>query len=127
MTTVHTSGPIFDHSVHGLAARMCEEMEQELADEGERLVNAELPRVFRNETGFYQSHIRQEPEGAGIMVSDGGQIVYGPWLEGVGSRNSPKTRFPGYSTFRRMAQRLRGKARVQVEPIVNRWVDRMGG
>jgi hypothetical protein len=33
--------------------------------------------------------------------------VYGPWLEGVGSRNFPVTRFRGYHAFRVAAQELK--------------------
>ena len=34
---------------------------------------------------------------------DDGNVVYGPWLEGTGSRNQT-TRFKGYASFRRTAQ-----------------------
>jgi hypothetical protein len=38
-------------------------------------------------------------------VHDDG-VIYGPWLEGTGSRNAPVTRFPGYGSFRRASQQL---------------------
>jgi hypothetical protein len=37
-------------------------------------------------------------------------VVYGPWLEGVGSRNAPTTRFPGYHTFQLVSQKIDGEA-----------------
>jgi len=41
------------------------------------------------------------------LITDGG-VVYGPWLEGVGSRNEV-TRFKGYSSFRKTRDWLGGK------------------
>jgi len=50
-------------------------------------------------------------------VHDSG-IVYGPWLEGVGSRNYPVTRFKGYSTFRKVRQEIERKAPRMLTPDV---------
>lgn len=124
-TTVTVSGPLFDGGADGIIDRMCRDIEQAVADEGEQMVRAELPRVLQNPTGRYQSGITTEPAGAGIDVTDGG-IIYGPWLEGVGSRNAPTTRFAGYSTFRRTAQALDARAERIAEPIVARTVRSLG-
>lgn len=42
-------------------------------------------------------------------VTDHGSVVYNFWLEGIGSRNYPVTRFRGYGVWRR--QRALGQAR----------------
>lgn len=118
-------GPIFNGQADVLAAAMARDIEQEVADVGEAMVWAELPHVLQNPTGRYQSVIRSEPAGAGTDVTDGG-IVYGPWLEGIGSRNYPDTRFRGYATFRRVTQALDGRVELIAEPIVDRYVGRMG-
>lgn len=48
-------------------------------------------------------------------VTDYGSVVYNFWLEGIGSRNFPATRFRGYGHWRAtrnaMAPRARGIAR----------------
>ena len=117
-------GPLFDGEADHLARAMCDDIEQAVADEGASMVGVELPRVLKHPTGRYQSGITTEPGSAGIDVTDGG-IVYGPWLEGIGSRNRT-TRFKGYATFRRVTQALTGRAKGIAEPIVDRYVRRMG-
>jgi hypothetical protein len=44
----------------------------------------------------YMSGNRIEPRGSSWVVHDDIAKPYGPWLEGVGSRNAPVTRFEGY-------------------------------
>lgn len=72
-------------------------------------VKATLVRVLRNPTGFYESNIRMNAVAEDVVVHDNG-VIYGPWLEGVGSRNFPRTRFRGYHTFRAVERRLQSKA-----------------
>jgi hypothetical protein len=45
-------------------------------------------QVLQHPTGYYQSKITVERAGTGYRVTDQG-VVYGPWLEGTGSRNAP--------------------------------------
>src|ERR1044071_7128730 len=123
--TSSMTGPLFDGTAERLAGAMCEDIEQVTVDTGEAMVRAELPRVLQNSTGRYQSAITTEPTGAGTDVTDGG-IVYGPWLEGTGSRNAPRTRFRGYATFRRVTQALGVRTPAITEPIVERYTKEMG-
>jgi hypothetical protein len=97
----------------GRAARAlhdyADDVEYQVAREGERMVHQRLRQVLRHPTGYYESKISVDRAGDGYKVHDG-RIVYGPWLEGTGSRNSPVTRFPGYFTFRRTKPLLDRKA-----------------
>lgn len=71
--------------------------------------------------GKWLFSVRSSITGDQGVVDDGG-IVYGPWLEGVGSRNVT-TRFKGYRMWRRTAQQMqRGGALAIAEPIVDRAV-----
>ena len=54
--------------------------------------------------GNYRRNIHGEVQETQGRIDDSG-VVYGPWLEGVGSRNAT-TRFKGYSSFRRTAQKM---------------------
>jgi hypothetical protein len=63
--------------------------------------------------GTYQSGIHTDRVSDDVNLVHDTPVVYGPWLEGVGSRNPivwphhrnpPPRRFPGYHTFRKMAQ-----------------------
>ena len=59
-------------------------------------------------TGHFRRNIVARVSGLTGRI-DGGNVVYGPWLEGVSPRNQT-TRFKGYASFRRTAQWLQTKA-----------------
>jgi hypothetical protein len=119
-----TSGPLFDHTADLLAEQMCQEIEVEVGDAGAELIVARLGEVLQHKTGFYQSHIAARPDGRDVKITDQG-IVYGPWLEGTGSRNRT-TRFKGYATFRRSVQDIRRRAEGISERVSAAYVRRMG-
>lgn len=119
------TGPLFDGGAARLVDGMCADIEREIGQEGEALVLAHLAGVLKNPTGFYASKVTSHPSDHGdVDVVDGG-VVYGPWLEGVGSRNRT-TRFKGYATFRRVAQTLQRKADGIAERVARPWIGRMG-
>jgi hypothetical protein len=118
------NGPLFDGTADRLAFQMCADIEEEGGDVGVGLVRGVLGQVLQHPTGRYESRITSEPDGGDIQITDGG-IVYGPWLEGTGSRNR-STRFKGYATFRRVAQALQDRIVTVADPIVDRYVRRMG-
>lgn len=81
-----------------------------IADDVERRIHLLQASSFRYQssfpTGYAARHIVNRDMGSQHVVTDSG-IVYGAWLEGVGSRNFPKTRFKGYAIFRRVTQATR--------------------
>lgn len=114
--TVRLTGPMFNGQAQQAAAQMMAEAADEVARIGEADVQVKLRSVLRNPTGRYQGSIVVERQ-ANDRVIYGDRLVYGPWLEGVGSRNKT-TRFKGYATFRLVAQTLQGKVAGIVQPIV---------
>ena len=90
-----------------LMSDFVDELEEEGADWALNHIKGTFHASFRHPTGYYESHVRVHSGAAGAEVWDGGQAgpVYGPWLEGVGSRNET-TRFKGYHAFRKAAQAL---------------------
>jgi hypothetical protein len=86
-----------------LLRRYADDTERTVAEYALGLVRAHLVGVLKQPTGYYQSQVQVRYRRGDPEVSDGG-VIYGPWLEGVGSRNAPVTRFKGYSTFRRVGQ-----------------------
>lgn len=58
------------------------------------------------------------------VVNDG-TSVYGPWLEGQGSRNYPVTRFRGYDSAREAAEKLSATADEVAAPVVVQFVEAM--
>lgn len=122
---VRESGPVFN----GLAARAVrgfrEDLEEEAAEWALQDIRRTFHRSFRQPTGFYESHVRITNVMGDPVVNDGGQIKYGPWLEGVGSRNAT-TRFKGYHAFRLAASRLERRIGPMGRRLLaRRWIRRM--
>lgn len=113
-------GPIFDGRADAMLNRATREMEHHLASVGADYVRAELERVLRKETPYYRLQVTSTEYPGRTVINDGG-VVYGPWLEGTGSRNRT-TRFKGYATFRRMTVKLNAEAPRILAPSVDRLV-----
>lgn len=105
---VQATGPLFQGVAPRVIQAFLDEAVEVVAQEGENMVRVRLGAVLKNPTGFYESRIQTERVGTDMAVTDGG-VVYGPWLEGVGSRNQT-TRFKGYRTFREVTQALDAEA-----------------
>jgi hypothetical protein len=115
--TVTVSGPIFDGRADLALNQACEESERSIGILGASMVRTELSHVLKIETPYYRMQVeaRSDPPGWKIWDQD---VIYGPWLEGVGSRNYPVTRFRGYSTFRRMTQAIQARAGAITERVL---------
>lgn len=96
---IHTSGPIFDGRAAAAAGEYCDRVTADVAQQGYANWMTELNAHIRNPTPYYETQVHVEGGGRRRVINDRG-IIYGPWLEGVGSRNSPVTIFPGYHSLR---------------------------
>lgn len=124
------SGPVFDGRAVDSMARLAAELRTKLAEYAEDTWQSFMDASFRHSTGRYQSHVNIAKRGEDLVVNDGwpeSQLQYGPWLEGVGSRNSPVTRFPGYFALRRAAVKVEGEVGEVAAPIVDRYVAEANG
>jgi hypothetical protein len=92
-------GPMFSGKTAAAMHTYADQVGYKVATYAEDQIQARLGQVLQNPTGYYQSKVTVERAGSGYRVSDQG-VIYGPWLEGTGSRNQT-TRFKGYQTFRR--------------------------
>lgn len=113
----------------GRARAAAEGFTEDLEDEGAEWALAQIKRGFhthfKNPTGYYESHVHISNIAGDPVVNDGGTIAYGPWLEGVGSRNN-STRFRGYHTFRKVAMRLERRIEGMGYRLLDRkWLRRM--
>lgn len=101
------SGPIFDIRARIAFRQFADELEEEAAEWALDHIKSTYHTHFKHPTGYYESNVRVHNEAGGVEVWDGGWAgpVYGPWLEGVGSRNQT-TRFKGYHAFRKASQAL---------------------
>lgn len=126
MSDVTISGPWFDERGTIAIRDYLDWAQGEVATQGLADVHTNLEETIRHPTPYYETQVNIRREDLDLVVNDR-DIVYGPWLEGTGSRNFPKTRFPGYANWRRARQQLAGEVHDLIEPIPERFITRMGG
>lgn len=125
--TVHVTltGP----TVQGLAAARIDELLkgaiEEIADYTRFEVLMQLDKVLVNPTGYYESQVVADRVTPYTWSVNDSNVVYGPWLEGIGSRNEPVTKFPGYHTFRIVQGRMSQKRAAIVEACLQRTLWRL--
>lgn len=113
---VRTVGPLFTGAVNHALDLAVMRIENTVADRAVNMVKERLGEVLQHPTGFYESRIQTTRDTRGQVVNDD-MVIYGPWLEGVGSRNKT-TRFKGYHTFRLVGQQVNSEAVTDAEKIV---------
>lgn len=117
------TGPVFDGRAKAIVDDLLDTMSDRVAQQGYDDVKTTLHGVLKHPTGNYESHVAVERQQNDRVVNDSG-IIYGPWLEGVGSRNQT-TRFKGYFTFRKVGNALQAKVAGIVGGVVSDHVRRM--
>lgn len=116
---VQVSGPIFDGRAEIALKQACNESERRIAILGASMLRQFAARMFRRESNppYYRFKVEAKQDMPGWKVWDQ-DVVYGPWLEGVGSRNRT-TRFKGYRLFRITAARMNMMGRDLTERVVS--------
>lgn len=128
---VDYGGPIFDSYERDIALeRARQDTEDAIQDAVYERVKTLGQSRFRyvdksnhHVPGKWLHSIRKTYEGDLPAVTTG--IIYGYWLEGVGSRNFPKTRFRGYRMWRETTQQIQNEAERIAQPHVDRAVERL--
>lgn len=132
---VSAHGPVFDGSWEDIIRFYQVHLEDHLGDMAVRRIRAYLPTQYMymgnnggdppdnpvpGDAGFLAAHVLWHRETMeSVLVTDGGypQMIYGPWIEGIGPGNlyfgakgrtqrglSP--RFPGYHAFAKTSNEL---------------------
>lgn len=131
--SISVHGAFFRNMVVPVMRAEMRETVQEVVDTGEREVVAGLNVAIYDHGGAHpdrytvSGHARRMVAGDVVDSFHGlvswNKLIYGPWLEGVGSRNTT-TRFKGYFIFRQATTKLRVKAshifRRRIERVVRR-------
>lgn len=131
--TIDYTGPIFDAYERDIATeRARQDTEDDIQDAVYERVKELGQSQFRyvdksnhHVPGKWLHSIRKGYDGDYPMVTTG--IIYGYWLEGIGSRNFPKTRFRGYRMWRETTQQIQGEAEKIAQPHIDRAVERLNG
>jgi len=96
MATV--SGPFFSASADRIMDAGVKEIERRVAAAAHWRLQLFMHGYFRRPRPYYWTRVIDKPRADYHVVTDQG-VVYGAWLEGIGSRNRT-TRFKGYRHFR---------------------------
>lgn len=123
MAEVRLSGPLFDPRGPAIMQDLRHDGLNKVGGQALANVQTNLDTSIRHPTPYYETQIRMEERGDTAVVDDRG-VIYGPWLEGVGSRNK-STRFKGYFSFRRAVQTLRQQTPELLRVVAERAVRRL--
>jgi len=104
---------MFDGRAEGAAQDAVEEIVSDIAREGQNRLVGRMALTFRHPTPYYWTQVwTRHVTPTFAVVNDarsGTPMIYGPWLEGTGSRNRT-SRFKGYRIWRIVRQFLQGEA-----------------
>ncbi len=120
---VIVSGPMFNGVAQEHVDVMLDEILQEVGDYALYQWRMNLEDSWREATGAYLAQTNLAHRENSLVTNDHGSL-YGPWLEGTGSRN-PETRFKGYAAARRATQTVQRKTKQLGQPYVDKWVARI--
>lgn len=124
---VHMTGPWFDGRAARAMQDACDDARDDVAAYAEERVLLGTAANFRTRTPYYETRVTTERVTAEVSrVHDQG-VVYGAWLEGVGTRNRARPGFPGYGHWRaaKSAAAVRGPQIAEI--AVRRHLPEMGG
>lgn len=125
--TVKTRGDVFNGRARLIISSRVQESARAVAEYAEEKIHERLQEVLVNPTGAYEARINVRGVNQYAYAVNDDDCVYGPWLEGTGSRNYPTTRFRGYSTFRRVSEELQGAAVMIAEEEIHKAVTQING
>lgn len=129
--SVTYSGALFNGVAEAQLAAAQEAVQREIAEYAEFQWQMNMTDSFQNPSDppRYQSHVNILKRGGDLVVNDGypgSGLLYGPWLEGVGSRNAT-TRFKGYRSMGRAAASVDRQTEAIAKPIIDKFIAAANG
>jgi hypothetical protein len=110
-------GPVVQGKTAPIVADMLRQIDKRIAvrylDTWRKFLKARM----RHPSGKYERHMVVRERRQSFLVTDS-NMVYGPWLEGIGRRNRT-TRFKGYAAQRRAKQAVDRDAVVIAHQVVH--------
>jgi hypothetical protein len=125
---VDLDGPLFSSlqrnaAVDAFIAEAAEDVTNQLYAN----VMTNLNESIQQPTPYYETQIDIDRNGDGGGRVHDNDIVYGPWLEGTSARNRARPGFPGYRSFGRAYDEVKGQVPRIVQAALQRAIRRLGG
>lgn len=120
-------GPLFDGRAERAIEDACDEARDNLADFAEERVLLGTAMNFKTRTPYYETRITTTRVSSEVSQVDDQGVIYGPWLEGVGSRNRARPGFPGYHFWRAAKQAVVARGPQIADIAIQRHLPEMGG
>jgi hypothetical protein len=102
---VNVHGPLFDGRAAFAVDEFLHDAVYNVGSQGLANWQLFLDTSIRHPTPYYETQVTVQRVATDLVEVHDRGVVYGPWLEGVGSRNRT-TRFKGYFSLRRAYQQL---------------------
>lgn len=123
MNDITLTGPLFTGAAEKALKELVLEVPMLIGTKALSEVQMLLDQSIVHATPYYETQVHVERRVLDVSVNDRG-VVYGPWLEGTGSRNE-SSRFKGYASFRRATQATQMRAAEFAQIAVTRAMGRM--
>ncbi|MFL1903082.1 hypothetical protein ACJWDR_28855 [Streptomyces tauricus] len=124
---IRFEGPLFDGRAARAMQDACDDALDDLAAFAEERVLLGTSASFKTRTPYYETMVTTTRVTSDVALVHDQGVIYGPWLEGVGSRNAPVTRFAGYGHWRKAKQAVAARGPVVAENAVRSRLPEMGG
>lgn len=124
---VSFEGPLFDGRAARAMQDACDDARDDVAAYAEERVLMGTSANFRTRTPYYETRVDTTRISAEVSMVHDNDVIYGPWLEGVGSRNRARPGFPGYGFWRAAKQATAARGPQIAELAVRRHLPEMGG
>lgn len=122
---IRMTGPLFDGRAARAMQQAADDAREDIAEFAEEHALTLMGANFKHPTGYYESRVTTTWVAADTSLVHDQGVVYGPWLEGVGSRNFPVTRFRGYSHWRQTKQLVAARGPAIADRAVQRHLPEM--
>lgn len=119
------SGPLFDGRAKAAVERFTRDGTSVLTRVGTEMVKFKYASRIQVNRNRFLGRITGEVNGSVGQIYTK-FILYGYWLEGVGSRNAT-TRFKGYWAYRDSYIELDARSREILQPLIDKMIREMGG
>lgn len=125
--SIDFQGPWFDGRAERAIQQACDDALDDVAAYAEERVLMGTAAHFKTRTPYYETRITTERVTSEVSLVHDQGVVYGPWLEGVGTRNRARPGFPGYGFWRAAKQAVSVRGPQVAEIAVQRHLPEMGG